>query len=957
MILALWSYKEGEYQKALDYYKLLLPISQDFNDQSLKFLVLGNIGLAYKHLGDYPEAIEYMQQAIAFAKERQELQMEAVSILDLGGIYSAMGDPLEALSYQQQALALAQEIQDRFTEGKALNNIGSTYRDLSEYDKAIEFYQQSLLIKKELLDYDGEFVTIVNLGNVSYDLGKYGDAISYYEESLNIAKSIGNYALQLKVLPDLAEVFFSQGDSAKAVETLERNIEMLSHIEDPATKGQRLLEIGQVYISFYKYDKAIELLQESLILSRQTSNLYQGEILSELSSLYLGSGYFTEAIEVSQELLDIAQSTGNLRLEGKALNILGLVAFQTGVYSEALEYQQRFLAISQASQSRYFEGQALGNTAAIYRNTENYTKALKYHQQSLEIFQELGASKDTAAQLGALGLTYLKIGDYVKAREYHQQSLEVALEVNDLFKKARALANLGVVSFFLGEYGEAIRYKSQSLAIYREIGDRYGEGRSLAIIGLSLLRIGKTREAVSTLYSAIEAMENQRIGLNDTKHVSIFEFHFLVYQALQQALVIENRFSEALEIAERGRARAFVELVSQQNSFEVIENLETTIQPPTLASIQQIAQAQKSTLVEYSLIDAEIGAPTLYIWVIQPNGDFTFHKKDLTNKNLAQLVSSNRNSLGGRGRGFELALDPQKTELEQLKHLHKLLIEPIVDLLPTDPNQRIILIPQGELFLVPFPALIDSEGTYLINKHTITTTPSIQVLNETQKRQQALDSQTLDAVDSWLLVGNPTMPSVWNPKTKQEERLPSLRYAKVEAEAIGNLFSVQPLLGPEATEIRIKQSISDADIIHLATHGLLEYGNPQDSGVNDIPGAIALAPGEGEDGLLTSAEIQELQLQANLVVLSACDTGLGNITGDGVIGLSRSLIAAGTPSVIVSLWSVPDDSTSILMQEFYRQWQSGLDKAQALRQAMLITKEQYPDPSSWAAFTLIGEAE
>ena len=122
----------------------------------------------------------------------------------------------------------------------------------------------------------------------------------------------------------------------------------------------------------------------------------------------------------------------------------------------------------------------------------------------------------------------------------------------------------------------------------------------------------------------------------------------------------------------------------------------------------------------------------------------------------------------------------------------------------------------------------------------------------------------------------------------------------------------------------------------------------------DVPGALALTPGNGEDGLLTAAEILEMDLQAELAVLSACDTGRGRITGDGVVGLSRALITAGVPSVIVSLWAVPDAPTAALMTEFYRQLQPGQTKAQALRQAMLVTLETHPEPINWAAFTLMG---
>lgn len=184
----------------------------------------------------------------------------------------------------------------------------------------------------------------------------------------------------------------------------------------------------------------------------------------------------------------------------------------------------------------------------------------------------------------------------------------------------------------------------------------------------------------------------------------------------------------------------------------------------------------------------------------------------------------------------------------------------------------------------------------------------------------------------------------------------NLPAAEQEAKEIAKLFKTKAFTGNQAIKAKILPKLSQARIIHLATHGLLD-----DFKGLGVPGAIALAPsgnGELNDGLLTADEILDLKLNADLVVLSACDTALGQITGDGVIGLSRSLITAGTPSVIVSLWSVPDAPTAELMTEFYRNWRERkLDKAQALRQAMLKTMENHPNPKDWAAFTLIGEAE
>ena len=253
------------------------------------------------------------------------------------------------------------------------------------------------------------------------------------------------------------------------------------------------------------------------------------------------------------------------------------------------------------------------------------------------------------------------------------------------------------------------------------------------------------------------------------------------------------------------------------------------------------------------------------------------------------------------------------------------------------------------LFLVPFTALIDRQNKFLIERHTVQIVPAIQVLDLTHQMRQRSLKVNLQEI---LIVGNPTMPSLGNPPVQ----LPSLPGAEKEAKAIAVLLNTTFLAGNQATKVAVVEKMKQARFIHLATHGLLEEYRK-----GDIPGAIALAlsqaNGQIDDGFLTASELIDMQLNAEMVVLSACKTGQGLLTGDGVIGLSRSLISAGVPSVVVSLWSVPDDSTAMLMITFYKKFQTDASKSQALRQAMLATKAKYPDPLNWAAFTLIGESQ
>ena len=276
---------------------------------------------------------------------------------------------------------------------------------------------------------------------------------------------------------------------------------------------------------------------------------------------------------------------------------------------------------------------------------------------------------------------------------------------------------------------------------------------------------------------------------------------------------------------------------------------------------------------------------------------------------MSQLVEQVRAAIGVRGRSSfiispaDTSSDGEKDLGNRLTQLHELLVQPISDLLPLDPNAHVTFIPHVELFLVPFSALQDANGKYLIEQHTILTAPAIQVLDFTRQNRQRVQQAGLREA---LVVGNPTMPKLSKPG-EQPEQLGSLPNAEWEAKSIATILHTQAWTGKQATKAAILPKLSQARIIHLATHAFLD-----DLKSLGTPGAIALAPsgtGEPNDGFLTANDILDLKLNAELVVLSACNTGQGRITGDGVIGLSRSLILAGAPSVMVSLWSVPDAST------------------------------------------------
>ena len=756
------------------------------------------------------------------------------------------------------------------------------------------------------------------------------------------------------------------------------------------------------------YTQAVQCYEQNLAFAREFRDFSsEGDLLQNLGAAYYTLGSYTQALDYYQQRLALADSRKDSRGRGQGLGGLGAVYGAMGDYDRALEYYQQSLELARDHQSFELEGIILRNLGLTYFALEDYPQALDYHQQSLIIARQVRDRLGEGRALRDLGRTYYKLTDYPRALEYQQQSLAIAREHHDVLGEGRVLENLGWTYYALEDYDRAIDLHQQSLAIASGMGDLHAIARARNNLGDALFQVGRFSEATEMLLGAIEIWESLRsnVGNDDSNKISIFETQELTYGLLQEVLVSHEQYDTALEVAERGRARAFIELVSQRRSPQ---SPQLEIAPPQLEKIQHIARTQNATLVSYSVIQDVVEADgirqerdsALYIWVVEPNGDMAFRQVDLKPQRLSlqDLIRDSRELIGVRSsedssmgeivpgdlvklnddisywepwqviavnpEGDLLTLrqssfsegisierpitdvvakvDSPHAQHPRLQQLHQLLIEPISDLLPANPDDRIIFVPHRELFRVPFAALQDAERTYLIEKHTILTAPAIQVL-EFHQPEEERTAEVLPA----LIVGNPTMPELSFGDVSSP--LAPLPHAEREARTIAQRLQTDVLIGERATTATVLEQLPDARIVHLATHGLLDERTGMGS-------AIALAPSESDDGWLSAADIFELSLDAELVVLSACNTAQGKITGDGVIGLSRSFLSAGAKSLIVSLWMVPDAPTADLMTAFYQHFQENFDKARALRQAMLTTMEQHPHPRNWAAFVLVGES-
>lgn len=723
-------------------------------------------------------------------------------------------------------------------------------------------------------------------------------------------------------LLDSVKKEYQQGRYAKAIELFEQVLSKFRSSGNLKNQALCLRGIGVSYQNLEKYREAIDYHQQALNIYRQLKDRKnEGKTYRDLGDLYSRQGKYQTAIDYHQQSLQVFRGLSDLQGESNALRDLGFMAQRLAKFPEATKYYQQALDNYLRSNDRIGQGNTYNEMGNLAQFLGNYREAESYFQQALEIYRQRSMQPQQISPLIGLGNVAARSNKDREAIDYYQQTLQLARQLKYQIVESAALNNLGSMSKKARKHQEASDYYQQALKISRTLGNKANEGDNLANIGIVEYQRRRTSIAIQYLKQASDITDALRLDLSDADKVSLFETQLYYYKILAAAQAIDKDGVGSLISTELGRARIFTELLSRRLSSK------SNIPKPLLnfEQIQAQARSRQATIVSYSILqdydETMISKPyenlhKILIHVIDPTGKLTVRESSLPKGlNLTGLV-----------------LESRKQSNSQ--QLHRLLIDPIAELLPANPLAPIVFIPDGALYEVPFAALQNERGKYLVESHTISIAPSISVLAQTAQLKQR--NHNPDRIS--LVVGNPSF----------DRRYTQLTYSKEEAEEIAKLVPSKLLLGRAATRFSVKELLPKARIAHFATHGFMD----KERGLNS---QIVFTASNGDDGFISAEQVLDFNLQADLVVLSACDTGRGKITGDGVIGLSRSFMAAGASSTIVSLWAVNDRSTAMLMTEFYRQWLGGKPKAQALRQAMLNTKAKYPDPYYWASMSLYGE--
>ena len=521
-----------------------------------------------------------------------------------------------------------------------------------------------------------------------------------------------------------------------------------------------------------------------------------------------------------------------------------------------------------------------------------------------------------------------------------------------------------------GEHVKAEEYLEKALSIGKYIGDVKMEFVCYCNLTMAKIAQGKKKEAFFFLFESIKKCEEVR-GLlknNDEFKILYSDGHHFPYKMLGRLFRDAGNPDKALYVEELGRARALTDLMVIQYSAE----RQISADPQSWIGIENILKKEKNCAclyISYYVQDVDLWilktSGVIYFRRIRVNGEIfgaglasslhdflaksflrfgIFFQQDCEDRSLNGIEPELKFSQEEKLADFRLVEhddDDNQDPEPSLPLLHEMIIAPVADLLQ---ELEIIIVPDRSLYQVPFAALTDEGGKYLSETFRIRIVPSLSTLKLIQDSPTDYHSQT-----GALIVGDPEVGEVML-KDRRIKFIP-LPCARKEAEMIGELLDVQPLLGQYATKKAVLQMIHSVSLIHFAAHGDAERGE------------IALAPADTSTGipqekdyLLTMSDISQVQLRAKLVVLSCCHSGRGQIRAEGVVGIARAFLGSGARSVLVALWAIEDKATEQLMRRFYEHLVRGVSASESLHETMKWMRGNgFTKVSEWAPFMLIGD--
>ena len=884
-------------------------------------------------------------QELSVAIKEGDRQREGLACFNLGRYYQGVADFNRAITNYTEALAIFKEIGFSFGEGRAYGNLGCAYKSLGDFKQAIAYHNQHLSNAKELGDRAGEGVAYGNLGNAYNSLGDSKQAIAYHNQDLSIAKELGDRAGEERAYGNLGNAYDSLGDFKQAIVYHNQCLGIAKELGDRAGEGKAYGNLGNASESLGNSKQAIAYHNQDLSIAKELGDRAGEErAYANLGNAYDSLGDLKQAIAYHNQCLGIAKELGDRAVEGRAYGNLGNAYQSLGDFKQAIAYHNQHLSIAKELGDRAGEGKAYGNVGNAYRSVGYFKQAIAYHNQHLNIAKELGDRAGEGAASGNLGIAYQSLGDFKQAVAYHNQRLSIAKEVGDRAGEGRAYGNLSNAYQSLGDFKQAIAYHNQHLNICKETEDPIGLAIACYHIGLVHEFFDSFSKALNYYRLSIHYFDETRrlLRAEDAWKISFRDKNKVAYTALWTALLKNGEVDEALYAAEQGRAQALADILKMRYGVD---------EKPMMKVTMPLVMKDLPSQTVFTALEGN----TISFWLLREDIGINFTQKEIKNESAGSLMKSTfkqinagtvvrcenrsldrqRSDFSSSRDGVEETVQSLSFSVHSLKPLYDVLVSPIADLLQGD---DLVFVPDGQFCKAPFSALSDSVRIRAIPSLTalklITIAP-----DDFQNRNEA------------LLVGDPCLKEVTY--GTGESMYGQLPCAKKEVDMIGKLLQTAPLTGKNATKAEVLRRMKSVALIHIAAHGDSTFGE------------IALAPNpertskipEREDYMLSLSDIHAVRLQARLVVLSCCHSGQGEVKSEGIVGIARAFLCAGARSVLVSLWAINDEVTSMFMKSFYQHLADRKSASTALHHAMKSLREtkSYSAIKYWAPFVLIGD--
>lgn len=840
-----------------------------------------------------------------------EYQFEAY--MNLATIQRLQKKMQEAEDLYRKAHSAAVSNRDLDKETLAKVHLAICLLDQGELKEATETYFKPLLPDKDNWDKYTQAIYLQSYGNACRSAADWGNAKAYLREALKLAKELNNMGLVSSCSGDLGNVFRSEGRYRDAEEKHRDHYNIA--LERGDTHGLAIACGNIGFLKFYNSEEFDDSLVYQFIeysLAEQIGDFARmGISFNKIGKLYTTLGYYEEAVELFRIAVTQAQKAKNFAGEGMAWGNLGTVYRALEQYEDAVECHIKYR--DNAERRMDIGGLAImqHQLAMDYYLSGNLQKA---ESSILSAFQTLERIR---AQIGEEDKS--KISNYEKNQAEAYNLLQVVLVAQKKYKEAFVLA-------------DASRGRSLSDIVQRrlfgvnasETNSKYLSEKFITESFGSLLEVGRQRSTSLVLYSVVKEFNQAGTAFN------------WVY-----AWVLEIDGS----------------LHFSKTRLEVEAHLKVELNDKILISLSRSMGLQSKSrgvseilMDEFSSHNNALEDHSLSIEASSKEHEIEDESTSLDKLETANDQHSERSPNGGNSQLNNLQDDPELIQWRpMLNQLHKVLIEPIAQFLPReDQSRRVTFIPQDFLLKVPFAALQEApDYRYLFEDFIISTSPAIHFLNLADDSPRRPEQNTSSL--SVLAVGNPVMPL---------KGLRELKFAASEARMVSQIIDSSDselFIGAQAKKRDVVAAMPKHPILHFATHGLLD--NVDSHGDFSMKGLVFLSKsGNDCDGRLTAEEVRDIKLDAELVVLSCCETGLGKVTGDGVLGLSRAFLAAGADCVIVTLWKIDDEKSFELMTSFYQEYKTCRDAAVSLQRAMrlLQAKDDSKSPRYWGAFSIVG---